>query len=483
MEDNRPTLIKQTVINYFNLIITYIIGFFSIFALTRILTVEEYGAYALLFTFATILGIFINLGIAEYIASQFGKFSSIEKAKRFNGIFRFSFITQFVFIFILYIFRFRILGLLNLQDYLFEYYVILIIIFNLALLRNIYSYYQSRKKLEFTAILNFLSLNLGTILFITYYLIIGTLNLKIAFFTWLAALVLSNFVGIMKILKLRIGLKIKAIIKPALQFSIPLIPFIIADSLIIFSDRFIINYLINTSEVAFYTLAYQLHSIIFSFGALIFILFLPYIAELLHKKKKIKQYINYSIKYCLLMVIPAITILSVLAPSIVTLVSGVKYIPSIKFIWFLAPFPLFATLLVLFYHLLWIKEKTKFLGIVYLIGGLLNIILNFILIIYFNSALGAAIATVITYLLLFILLFIKTNISIYLDYKFLKIGRIFTSSILAGFIISFIRPEYFIYKIITIILFFVIYIILLLILRTFVKDEKNILRIIKSKIF
>jgi len=474
----KKILIKQTLISYSGLIITYIIGFFSIFFLTRVLSVEQYGVYSLLFTFATMLGIFVNIGVAEYINSQFGKFNSSEKNKRFSRILLFSAIIQLIFCIILFLLRFEIVNALNIKDYIFEYTIAIIVIFNLALLRDVYAYHQSRKRLEFTAMLNFFSLNVGTILFVVHYLITKTLNIKIVFFYWLLAVALSNFIGLFKKIKFKTKVNTKDVLKPVLIFSIPLMFFIISDSMINFSSRFIINSILGKAEVAFYTLAYQLHSIIFSFGAFIFYLFLPYIAERSHRNKEIKHYINYAVKYCLMIVIPLVTLLSIMAKEIITLVSGVNYIPSVKFIWFLAPFPVIASLVVLLYNQMWIKEKTKFLGILCLLVSLFNIALTFFLVKYFKSAIGAAIATVVSYLILFTVLFFEARMKIYLDYRFLKIRKIILASLLAGLAIFFIKPETFVYKVWTILLFFVIYILLIIIFNTFVEDEKKIFRFI-----
>jgi len=140
------------------------------------------------------------------------------------------------------------------------------------------------------------------------------------------------------------------------------------------------------------------------------------------------------------------------------------------------PFPLFEYFSHFYRRGCILLNKTKYLAVIYVCVGILNIVLNIILIPRFYL-IGAAIATVITYLVLFILLFIEGKAIIKWNNDFIKIHKIIFCALIMGIIISFLHPTEIISKLLTIAFGAVIYFILLFVFKTFVNDE---IKLIKS---
>jgi len=301
------------------------------------------------------------------------------------------------------------------------------------------------------------------------------INLFYVFLLWGLAVIINNIFSFLfyrkHLIKFNFNQIKTKIINNGLKFSLPLIMFMIGSWIIVSVERYILNYFLGIEKVAIYSLTYSLLSAILTMGGLISGVFQPYIAEEWNKNKH-NILINLSIKYTLLLIIPSIVGFYCMKESIIVLISGTRYLESATIVWGLILYPLLAALTVIIYQVLLLRERTKLVGYIHLIGAFLNIILNFLLIPIYGL-IGAGIATTISYgsILFGGWIFIRKDFILKL--KFIKPFKIIFASLIMGVFVSF---RIILNEIIVIIMGIVIYLGLIYLFRVFDANEKSIMK-------
>lgn len=187
--------------------------------------------------------------------------------------------------------------------------------------------------------------------------------------------------------------------KKIIYYSLPLIPYTSSLLILTFSDRIFVKLFLGFEYTGIYTLGAKVAAILTALAtgfrsAWGPFFFSSYRDENSDKKfsKVFDTFIFFSVAF--------IIIITAFSKEMVLLISNSDYFPSIKII----PFLLISNLIYnLQYFLLgiYIKNKTFYLSITSLIAIFVNIILNIVLIPYFEI-IGAAIATATSFLIMFI---------------------------------------------------------------------------------
>ena len=400
---------RQIGISYFFMTLSFILGPVLIFLLTRNLSVAEYGVYSIFSVTIAILSTFLTLSLNGFIITKLPGQDYYKKVKSMASILFF----ELIFLVILFSFLFmppinkRILLLLKIGGYWFEFQLVLIIIFVSLIYYLLVYYLTAKKKIELQSFLSFIYNYLWMIVLIVFFFIFKKLNLRIIFWLWLARLIFS-FIILMRYIKKDASFffkKVKKvspkIIKKALVFSLPLVPVSASGWAITFADRYMINYLKNPALTGIYSLAYSLAMMILSVSMIISSVLHPYISKAWSDEKGHQILFNAMLKYNLMIIFPASVGLFVLRKQIITLISGTEYLLGSASVAILVFFPLFAFLTDLYSKNLALRDKTKLMALIYISGGLLNIILNYFLIIAYGIN-GAAISTTISYLFIIV---------------------------------------------------------------------------------
>ncbi|MBW2993306.1 polysaccharide biosynthesis C-terminal domain-containing protein [Candidatus Woesearchaeota archaeon] len=479
---------RQIGFNYISMFFIFVLSPILIYTLTRNLSIQDFGIYSLIAIAAEMIIIFLDFGMSQFIMTRLPGTTRKNKVFHFGTLY---FFNVFLFVAILavsliirlFFFDFGkyILSLFGLGSY---YGVILIMIFIIIIgifIRLNSAYLVANKKLEFQSFIEFMNKGSWILLLIAFLFLVKEITIISVFIIWLIGVLITFIIGFLAIKKdLFYFIKISRhfisskIIKKIIFFGFPLIFFHIGAYVLAISDRYMLSYFFGNTTVGYYSVAYSVTSIILSIGALISAVFYPYIAEMWNQKKSYFLLFNASLKYGFIIIIPSIVGLFVLRKQIITLISGIPYLPSVSVIPFLVLFPLFAFFTYVCYQILLLRNKTKLIAVIYICAAIFNITFNFILIPRYSMA-GAAIATLASYFLTFLALFLINKKFIKLDFTFLRFGRIIFASISMGLLIFWLNPQVFITKIVTIILSALFYFILLFATRTFVKSEKRIL--------
>jgi O-antigen/teichoic acid export membrane protein len=203
----------------------------------------------------------------------------------------------------------------------------------------------------------------------------------------------------------------------AVKFGFPLVMADLLTTIVASSDRFVIQYFLNAEAVASYSVAYDLSEYIgMLFASPVQLAIMPIMFEIWVKDgyDRTSEFVSRAIKYSFIIVIPIACGFSVMGEQVITLVASEKYSEAGILVPFIISGVMISSMHFLFFSGLLIQKKSVTLLFINLSGGILNIILNFLLIPRFGI-LGAAYATLVTYI--FILL-VTYNISS----KYLKIN-------------------------------------------------------------
>ncbi|HEC92835.1 MAG TPA: flippase, partial [Candidatus Atribacteria bacterium] len=250
---------------------------------------------------------------------------------------------------------------------------------------------------------------------------------QIIIFLLMISLIVSN-----------IGIKIPdfSYIKEYLSFGIPTIPGNLSFWIVESSDRYVIGYFLGLSFVGYYSPGYGLGSLIRMFVAPLGFLLPPVLSKLYDENKitEVKIYLEYSLKYFLMFVIPSAFGVSLLSKDILVSLTTPE-IASHGYL--ITSFVAVSTVLYGAYgivaQIIVLVKKTKITGSIWLMAGIMNLGLNMIFIPYFGI-IGAAVTTLIAYIFAFTLL-------IYYAFKYLKFNIDFyfiMKSILASIIMSLV---------------------------------------------
>jgi len=189
-----------------------------------------------------------------------------------------------------------------------------------------------------------------------------------------------------------------------LKFGLPTIPGIFSAWIVSSSDRYLIGYYLGVKYVGYYNPAYSLGSLLnFIIGSLGFLL--PAALSKLYEEGKIEEvklYLEYLLKYYLLIAIPAVFGLSILAKPILAILSTQEIAEkSYLVVPFVAVSSMFFGVYVILSQIFVLKKRTEIVARIWIIAAILNFLLNIIFIQNFGI-IGAAITTLVAYVFAFI---------------------------------------------------------------------------------
>jgi O-antigen/teichoic acid export membrane protein len=230
----------------------------------------------------------------------------------------------------------------------------------------------------------------------------GLLGVIAATLTVQAVIILIAFLTIVS----QIGFIIPRFIylKEYLQFSLPLTPnnFVrwVTDS----SDRYLVTYFLGLNSVGIYSAACSFGSLIQLFVSPFQLILLPALSKLYDENKndEITIYISHSLRYFLLVSIPAVFTLSSLAKPLLRIFTTQDFLSGWLVIPIIALSGLLAGIFQIFVNVVFLVKETKSMTYINLTAAVLNVLINLFLI-PLIGILGAAVSTLLAYFLMAIL--------------------------------------------------------------------------------
>jgi O-antigen/teichoic acid export membrane protein len=467
----------QVGVTYATVILGILISPLLPFILTRTLSLEDYGVYSLFFAFVQLLIVLFEFGLSQYILTKLP--GEQQRLKHFISIAAYNVFFFVIGILLMSLLKNVFLKANKLEMYPLIYTISLAIIFFGMALRLLYAYFFAKKDVVKASMIDFFKNSLWVIMIIAFYFMFGHLSLSGVFLIWLFSLAL---VFIITFIAFSSEIK-KGIIKnidfakgwQGWRFSIPLFPAILASWFMSLSDRYIINHFENASQVALYALPYSILGVILTLGSVVTTVLYPYFVHSVKKAATEKENLlrTVSIKYGLLLILPATAGLIILRKEIITLVSGPQYLASAALIPILCFYPLFAFLAFVTYQHVLSQHKTFIIGIVYTLGAVINVVLNLFLVPRYSLP-GAAFSTLTSYIVIWLGLVFFTKKKMRLNWNFMRLGRIILATAGMTLVLVFFHPFTFYEKIGVIILGAVVYACLLFALKVFSPEEHAI---------
>lgn len=195
----------------------------------------------------------------------------------------------------------------------------------------------------------------------------------------------------------------KSYIKDAFAYGAPLIPHVIAASIISMSDRIFITNMIGVQATGIYAVGFQIGMIIGVIQTAFNDAWTPYFFEKLKLDRTQDKYniVKITYVYYFIIILSAL-LLSSLAPTMIDLLLGEEFKNSYKYVFWIALGFAFNGMYKMVGNYIHFVKKTSYLSLMTFIAAILNIILNYVLI-NLNGAIGAAQATCLSMLISFLL--------------------------------------------------------------------------------
>jgi O-antigen/teichoic acid export membrane protein len=226
-------------------------------------------------------------------------------------------------------------------------------------------------------------------------------------------------------------------IREYLQFSLPLTPNALIRWITESSDKYLVTYFLGLESVGVYSAACSFGSLIQLFVGPLQLILLPELSKLYDENKidEVEIYMSHSLRYFLLISIPAVFGLSALAKPLLSVLTTEDFLSGWLVIPVIALSGLLAGVVQIFINTLFIIKKTKAQTYINLAGAVSNTLINLVLIPSVGIV-GAALSTLFAY---FLMAALCTHMSLKYfkhDFCYLDMAKSILSSMIMYFVIS-----------------------------------------------
>jgi O-antigen/teichoic acid export membrane protein len=265
------------------------------------------------------------------------------------------------------------------------------------------------------------------------------LGLAGAAFAYLIDLLLVALISTYYVLRdIGVTLPRFAELKAYLKYGLPLVPSSVSSWALSVSDRYIITFFLGVAWVGYYSPGYQLGNMITLF-VMPFVILVPtalYEHYDANRIAEVKTIMRYSVKYFLAVAVPAAFVLSLLSRPILMVLTT----PAIATNGYLiTPFTALSAVLFGMFNIIVIvltfEKRTAIIGTIWILGAALNIGLNMVLVPYFGI-IAAALTTVLGYGFVFgvTAIYSVRQMTLDVDFGFI-LKSIFASIVISSFVL------------------------------------------------
>lgn len=227
-----------------------------------------------------------------------------------------------------------------------------------------------------------------------------------------------------------------------LSFGIPLIAAQLANHISNIGDRFVLQFLLGSEAVGLYAVGYGLTTHLKSLLTVGMFVITPMYVKIWEEqgRRKTEEFLNSVLDYYLMAAIPGIILFSAFGGDILVLLASSKYEQAKVLMPYLAAPLVLHGAISIYTAGIFIHKKTKLILYFTVSAGILNIILNYILI-PIMGIVGAAVATLISYMFLIALANIFSSKFLTIQINYQGITKYIAASILAVVVLRFINIE------------------------------------------
>jgi O-antigen/teichoic acid export membrane protein len=249
-----------------------------------------------------------------------------------------------------------------------------------------------------------------------------------------ATLMVQSFIFLISLVDIisQIGFAIPRFtyIKEYLQFSLPLTPNALIRWVTESSDRYLVTYFLGLGSVGVYSAACSIGNLIQLFVSPLQLILLPELSKLFDENKieQVRIYMSHSLRYFLLITIPAVFGLSALAKPLLGLLTTQDFLSGWMVIPIIALSGLLAGIFQIFVNIIFLVKKTKSTTYINIVAAASNVLLN-LLLIPSIGIIGAALSTLISYFLMIVLCIRVSMKHFVFDFYFYDIAKSIFSSL------------------------------------------------------
>ena len=440
--------------------------------ITKSFTTAEYGMWAQVNTTIALVPNIANLGLPYTMVRFLSAETDRERIKdSFYPMITLTFISTVIICLLFLIFGNAIANALF-NGSMQVLYITTAISFFACMNLMLISYFRTFKQMKRYSLFLVLQSYIGV--FVSIYLtyagynietvVLGLLTGYVAVFLMMAFLIV-RYLGI--------GMGKWSNLKEQLAFAIPTIPSNVSSWVVDSSDKYVIGILIGSVAVGCYSPGYALGSILLMFLSP-FAVLLPAILPEHYEKGNIAEvdkYLSYSMKYYLLLTVPAAVGMSVLSKPLLYIITT----PEIALGGYVVtPFVCLGAIFMGMYgitnNILILEKNTMILGKLWILVAISNIVLNIILVPHLNI-LGAAISTLICYILAFSVTATASKKTMRLPFDIKELLKIIIASLIMGIIVYMMNPNGIINVLISIIVGVIVYFAIIFILKAVTRKE------------
>jgi O-antigen/teichoic acid export membrane protein len=267
-------------------------------------------------------------------------------------------------------------------------------------------------------------------------------------------------------------------LKEELKFAIPTVPNNVSSWVVDSSDRIVIGVFLGSAAVGCYSPGYALGNLILMFLTP-FAVLLPAVLPEYYENgdmDKVYTFMTYSMKYYLLITIPAIVGLSLLSKPLLYILtttiiadSGFMVTPIV------AVGAMFMGIYGIVNNIIILEKKTTILSHIWITVAILNVVLNIFSVPYLGIY-GAGLATLFCYLFAFAVTIIYSKRYARLPFDYKSIAKIVIASVIMGIFVMVANPYGILNMVIVIAVAVVIYFIVLFLLKGIDKKEIGLIK-------
>ncbi len=415
-------------------------GFFLLPIITKTLGTYDYGLWSQINITISLLSSFALMGLSM----GFIRFLSSEKDKEkirevVYSILFFVGFSGFLVSFLLYLFA-GPLAIYGFKDSGASYFIragSLLILLNVLDSISLF-YFRTFRQIKMFSYLTLFQ-TFGKLFLVLGFLLMGYGLLGVI----AATLIVQGLLFAISIFKIvsQIGFVVPSFVhtRKYLEYSLPLTPNYLIRWVTDSSDRYLVTYFLGLGSLGVYSAAYTIGSLIQLLVAPLQLILFPEISKLFDENKidQVKIYLAHSLRYFLLVAIPAFFGLSVLSKPLLSILTTEDFLSG----WVIIPVIAFSGLLAgvtqIIINILLLVKKTKPILTINIFAAISNLILNFFLIPSFGIV-GAALSTFVSYTLM-VVLFINISFK-HLAFSFYlqDIAKSVFSSLIMYFLVSFL---------------------------------------------
>ena len=451
-------------------------GLIFIPIITKNFSTSDYGVWAQVNTLVALVPNIVNLGLPYTMV----RFLAAEKDKEiirqsFYSMMALVLASTIVMIVVFIVFSTQIANALFDGSMQIMWIVTGIAFFsciNLMLLSYFRTFQQIAYYSIFLVLQTYIGVGVSIVLTLLKYpikvVVLGLLSGYIIVFIVMALLILKQ---------LGFTLKFKSLTEE-LKFAIPTVPNNVSSWVVDSCDKFVIGICLGSAAVGCYSPGYALGSILLMFLTPFAVLLPAVLPEYFESgdMDKVDTFLTYSMKYYLLITVPAAVGMSLLSKPLLYILtttiiadSGYMITPLV------ALGAIFMGIYGIVNNIIILEKKTSILGYIWITVAVLNIVLNIFAVPYLGIY-GAGLATLVCYFFAFLVTMFYSSKFARLPFDVKSIIKILISSAIMGVFVYIINPQGIINILIVILISVLIYFVVLFLLKGIDKKEINLIK-------